>query len=139
MQKESIPCAPNLPSLPTPIPWKMTCGKYLPELILHIFFSIFEKNAVGSDHVLSTVITKRHSTPQGGKRAWDKWRSICSLVVKVRLQMLPPSPVHLCSPRAKQFTSARLSLQISDPKLFYLLLALSQGSQLTELEAPDGT
>lgn len=55
-----------------------------------------------------------------------------------RTRSVTPWPAHPRPLRAKQhFTSARLPLWIADPKHFCLLLALSWGSQVTELEAPD--
>lgn len=39
-----------------------------------------------------------------------------------------------CKPRKKRFMSASFSLWISDPKYFYLPLALTQGSQLTRVQ-----
>lgn len=84
-------------------------------------------------------ITKLRRTLQGGKTSQDRWRSIYGLVLLVRLSITSVT-------NSSRFIMSQEALHVSqtlsvnpDPKHFYLLLALTQGSQPTELEAPDPT
>lgn len=63
----------------------------------------------------------------------DRWRFCANGALN--LTSAPNSPAFTVSQEAPPI--ARLSLWISDPKHFCLLLELTHGSQLTVLEAPD--